>query len=165
MDETNASGVATARDLDLGLYLIVESYVPEDVTCTTDPFFAQLPFTDNDGEEWLYDLNVYPKNQTGNPTIDKLVKSDETGAEYGDIATASVGDILDYQLAIKVPTITSDATKLTKFDIVDTVSEGLSYNGDAKVAIYSSEELAKSGNADRADAIFGEETYRSNYLL
>lgn len=46
MDETNASGVATARDLDLGLYLIVETSVPEDVTCTTDPFFAQLPFTD-----------------------------------------------------------------------------------------------------------------------
>lgn len=156
MDETNASGVATARDLDLGIYLIVESYVPENVTCTTDPFFAQLPFTDNDGEEWLYDLNVYPKNQTGNPTIDKLVKSDETGAEYGDIATASVGDTLDYQLAIKVPTITSDATKLTRFDIVDTISDGLSYNGDAKVAVYSSEELAKSGNADRADAIFGE---------
>ena len=46
MDETNASGVSTARDLDLGLYLIVETSVPEDVTCTTDPFFAQLPFTD-----------------------------------------------------------------------------------------------------------------------
>lgn len=156
MDETNASGVSTASNLDLGLYLIVESYVPEDVTCTTDPFFAQLPFTDADGEEWLYDLNVYPKNQTGNPTIDKLVKSDETGAVYDDIATASVGDTLDYQLAVKVPTITSDATKLTKFDLVDTISAGLAYNNDAKVAVYSNEEAAKSGNADSADGIFGE---------
>lgn len=156
MDETNASGVSTARDLDLGLYLIVETSVPEDVTCTTDPFFAQLPFTDVDGEEWLYDLSVYPKNQTGNPTIDKLVKSDETAAEYGDIATGSVGDTLNYQLAIKMPTITSDATKLTQFDISDTISEGLAYNSDARVAVYSTEEAAKSGNADSADAIFGE---------
>lgn len=156
MDETNASGVATARDLDLGLYLIVETSVPEDVTCTTDPFFAQLPFTDVDGEEWLYDLSVYPKNQTGNPTIDKIVKSDETDAEYGDIATASVGDTLNYQLAIKMPTITSDATKLTQFDISDTISAGLAYNSDARVAVYSTEEAAKSGNADSADAIFGE---------
>ena len=156
MDETNASGVATARDLDLGLYIIVETSLPEDVTCTTDPFFAQLPFTDVDGEEWLYDLSVYPKNQTGNPTIDKLVKSDETAAEYGDIATGSVGDTLNYQLAIKMPTITSDATKLTQFDISDTISEGLAYNSDARVAVYSTEEAAKSGNADSADAIFGE---------
>ena len=38
MPETDAYGHSEARNLELGLYLVVESRVPEDVVNTTAPF-------------------------------------------------------------------------------------------------------------------------------
>ena len=66
--ETDANGRTTATGLPLGLYLIVETYVPENVTCTVNPFFVSVPMTTVDGAEWMYDITLYPKNETGNPT-------------------------------------------------------------------------------------------------
>ena len=77
LPETSATGITSADNLNVGLYLIVETYVPEDVTYTTDPFFVSIPTTTNDGEEWNYDLVVYPKNQTDYPTLDKTVADDD----------------------------------------------------------------------------------------
>lgn len=75
MDETNANGVTSKDNLDLGLYLIVETKVPENVVSTVDPWFVQIPMTDLDGEAWFYDISCYPKNQTGHPELDKLVRN------------------------------------------------------------------------------------------
>ena len=50
---------------------MVETRVPENVTSTCNPFLISLPMTTVDGSEWLYDLTVYPKNQTGNPDLKK----------------------------------------------------------------------------------------------
>ena len=43
-------------------------------------------------------------------------------------ATASAGDVMEYQIISTLPTITSDATRLTVYNFYDTISEGLSYN-------------------------------------
>lgn len=75
MAETNASGVTSKDKLPLGLYLIVETKVPEDVTYTTNPWFVQLPSTDSNGDDWFYDVVCYPKNETGYPTLDKRVRN------------------------------------------------------------------------------------------
>lgn len=75
MPLTDKNGHTSAKDLDLGLYLLVETKVPEEVTTTVNPWFAQLPFTNDQGEEWLYNMTCYPKNQTGNPTFDKSVRN------------------------------------------------------------------------------------------
>ena len=48
MDLTDAQGVTKKDKLPLGLYLIVETKVPEDVTYTTNPWFVQLPSTDSE---------------------------------------------------------------------------------------------------------------------
>ena len=50
MDETNANGVTSKDKLPLGLYLIVETKAPENVTYTTNPWFVQLPSTDSNGD-------------------------------------------------------------------------------------------------------------------
>ena len=71
MNETDATGHTSASNMEQGLYLVVETRVPEMVTSTCNPFFASLPMTTIDGAEWNYDVTVYPKNQTGNPTLDK----------------------------------------------------------------------------------------------
>ncbi|MCD8132554.1 MAG: LPXTG cell wall anchor domain-containing protein [Clostridiales bacterium] len=75
MDKTDENGYTYVEGLELGLYLIVETEVPEQVTETVNPWFVSIPFTDSDGDEWLYDMYCYPKNQTGNPTLDKSVRN------------------------------------------------------------------------------------------
>lgn len=76
MTETDATGHASADQLEQGLYLVVETHVPENVTSTCNPFFVSLPMTTIDGAAWNYDVTVYPKNQTGNPTLDAGLRED-----------------------------------------------------------------------------------------
>lgn len=61
MTETDSTGHAKAENLAQGLYLIVETAVPENVVSTCDPFFASLPMTTIDGKGWNYDATIYPK--------------------------------------------------------------------------------------------------------
>jgi len=140
MAETNTAGHTSASDMEQGLYLVVETRVPENVTSTCNPFFVSLPMTTVDGSEWLYDLTVYPKNQTGNPTLEKTVRENKnyTGKNTGSLtdisdgyahtATASVGDTVDYQIISTLPTITSKASSLSEYTYVDTMSKGIKYN-------------------------------------
>ena len=140
MTETDATGHAYASDMEQGLYLIVETRVPENVTSTCNPFFVSLPMTTIDGAAWNYDVTVYPKNQTGNPTLDKTVREakNSTGKNTGSLtditdgyahtATASVGDTVDYQIISTLPTITSKASALSEYTYVDTLSKGIRYN-------------------------------------
>ena len=140
MTETDATGHTSASDMAQGLYLVVETRVPENVTSTCNPFFVSLPMTTIDGAAWNYDVTVYPKNQTGNPTLDKTVREakNSTGKNTGSLtdikdgyahtATASVGDIVDYQILSTLPTITSKASSLSEYTYVDTMSKGIKYN-------------------------------------
>ena len=140
MTETDTAGHTSVSNMEQGLYLVVETRVPENVTSTCNPFFVSLPMTTIDGAAWNYDVTVYPKNQTGNPTLDKTVREakNSTGKNTGSLtdikdgyahtATASVGDVVDYQIISTLPTITSKASSLSEYTYVDTLSEGIKYN-------------------------------------
>ena len=140
MTETDATGHTSASNMEQGLYLIVETRVPENVTSTCNPFFVSLPMTTIDGAAWNYDVTVYPKNQTGNPNLEKTVRESKnsTGKHNGSLtdikdgyahtATASVGDTVDYQILSTLPTITSKASSLSEYTYVDTLSKGIKYN-------------------------------------
>ena len=142
MTETDATGHTSASGLEQGLYLVVETRVPEMVTSTCNPFFVSLPMTTIDGSEWTYDIAIYPKNQTGNPTLSKTVRENKnsTGKHNGSLtdikdgyahtATASVGDVVDYQIISNLPTITSKASSLSEYTYVDTLSKGICYHKD-----------------------------------
>lgn len=141
MPATDATGMTKAENLPLGLYLAVETSVPEDVNTTVNPFLVSLPMTDSTGDYWNYNVFVYPKNQTNLPDIDKLVSENGT---YADIATASTGDVLSYRVVSKLPTITSKATYLDKYEFVDHLAEGMTYTKDAKVYIYNNANDARN---------------------
>ena len=140
MTETDAAGHTSASGMEQGLYLVVETRVPENVTSTCNPFFVSLPMTTIDGAAWNYDVTVYPKNQTGNPDLEKTVREakNSTGKNTGSLtditdgyahtATASVGDTVDYQIISTLPTITSKASALSEYTYVDTRSKGIRYN-------------------------------------
>ena len=87
MPETDATGHTSASNMEQGLYLVVETRVPENITSTCNPFFVSLPMTTIDGTAWNYDVTVYPKNQTGNPSLDKTVREakDSTGKNNGSL--------------------------------------------------------------------------------
>ena len=140
MTETDATGHTSASDMEQGLYLVVETRVPENVTSTCNPFLVSLPMTTIDGTAWNYDVTVYPKNQTGNPTLEKTVREakNSTGKNTGSLtditdgyahtASASIGDTVDYQIISTLPTITSKASALSEYTYVDTLSKGIRYN-------------------------------------
>lgn len=149
MPETDAYGHSSVSGLAQGLYVVVETYVPENVTSTTAPFLVSLPTTTIDGDEWNYDVVVYPKNETGMPTLEKTLREsqNDTGKHngskdditdgYAHTGTGSDGDVVDYQIISTLPTITSNATALTTYTYVDTLSKGIEYNKqDVKIEWY-----------------------------
>ncbi|MBQ2784935.1 MAG: isopeptide-forming domain-containing fimbrial protein, partial [Oscillospiraceae bacterium] len=161
MDLTDNNGKTIERNLEIGLYIVVEDSVPEMVTSTTNPFFVSLPMTTvsgnvesaspEGGHFWNYDVVVYPKNETGIPTLEKQVRESmkDTGNNNGTDnindgfehnATGSAGDMMEYQILSTLPTITSKATSLTTYNFYDTISAGLTYNKalkDVKIEFFT----------------------------
>lgn len=168
---TDENGHASASNLDLGLYLFVETKTPANVSTTTDPFFVSVPMTDAEGDDWFYDVTVYPKNQSDVlPTLDKKVRQHDDAAlyhktEYADTATASQGDVLDYIFVSRVPRITSEATYLKQFEFVDTMAKGLKYNKDASVYFYNTKEDAEANDTSKAIQTWehGSANFTENY--
>lgn len=152
MDLTDENGYTGAKDLALGLYLFVETKVPEMVTNTTNPFFVSLPMTSvngtnatDGGDRWIYDITLYPKNETSIATLEKTVREsmDDTGKNtatsvitdgFAHTATGSSGDIMEYQIISTLPSITSAATGLAAYNYTDELGAGLTYTkGDVKI--------------------------------
>lgn len=66
--KTGKDGVVKFDNLEIGLYVVIETYKPASVTQAVKPFLVSIPMTRKGdvkkGEEWLYDVVVYPKNST-----------------------------------------------------------------------------------------------------
>ena len=164
MPLTDAYGKTKAENLALGLYLVVETKVPEMVVSTTDPFLVSVPMTSvngtnatDGGTRWIYDITLYPKNLTGIPSLEKALRENQndTGKTdaYAHTATASAGDTIDYQIISTLPSITSESTYLSCYTFVDTLSKGLTYNkGDVVLEFFTdsacTDSVAKWTEAD-----------------
>ena len=178
MLETDEDGKTEANDLPLGLYLLVETKVPEMVVGTTNPCFVSLPMTSVDGgmtngdtngnittggHDWLYDVTIYPKNETGIVTLEKTVREakNDTGKNnasdvitdgFAHNATASAGDTVEYQIISTLPTITSTATNISDYTFKDVLARGLSYNGEVTLEFFKdaacTQSVAKWTEAD-----------------
>ena len=81
--KTDVNGVAEFKNLALGLYLVVETTSPAIVTGPCDPFLIAIPMT-TDGDDWLYDVHVYPKNSTAVGGV-SLVKTGKGGAKLNGV--------------------------------------------------------------------------------
>ena len=169
MPLTDAYGKTKAENLALGLYLVVETKVPEMVVSTTDPFLVSVPMTSvngtnatDGGTRWIYDITLYPKNLTGIPSLEKTLREnkDDTGKTdaYAHTGTASAGDTIDYQIISTLPSITSESTYLSCYTFVDTLSKGLTYNkGDVVLEFFTdsacTDSVAKWTEADGKFAV------------
>lgn len=74
--KTDNAGIAKFENLALGFYVVVETTTPDKVTTPVKPFIVSVPMTTKDGDNWLYDVHVYPKNKTtyGGVTLEKTGK-------------------------------------------------------------------------------------------
>lgn len=135
---TDKNGTASFEGLDLNaLYVFAETDATKavlasdetkkvNVTKVSVPFLVSLPFTGKDGKT-VTELNVYPKNSTGNENIDKEIESVGTTPITGKQANANIGDIITYKVTYSVPV---PENGLADLQIVDTMSEGLTFTND-----------------------------------
>lgn len=76
----------TEAGIPLGLYLVIETKTPDQVTTPCQPFLVSVPMTVKENAkdssyvptEWLYDVHVYPKNKTDYGEI-TLIKKGQVG--------------------------------------------------------------------------------------
>ena len=77
---TDKDGIAKFADLNLGLYVVIETVTPDKVTSPVKPFLVSVPMTQaSNPSEWLYDIHVYPKNGTTYGEV-KIVKTGRVGS-------------------------------------------------------------------------------------
>lgn len=91
------------------------------VTRVSAPFLVSLPFTGKDGYQ-LYDLKVYPKNATGQETIDKKIVEDDKEVTE---TQANIGDKIKYKVTYSVPVSEYGLTNLV---VTDTMGKGLTFD-------------------------------------
>ena len=78
---TDENGIASFTDLELGLYVVVETGTPDKVTSPVKPFLVSVPMTKaSNPSEWLYNIHVYPKNGTTYGEV-KIVKYGRVGSD------------------------------------------------------------------------------------
>lgn len=141
MPVTDEYGHSEASGLAVGLYLVIETRVPENVTSTCDPFLVSMPMTTIDGSGWNYDVTVYPKSRTGMPALEKTVReakaSNDITDGYAPTTSASAGDMVDYQILSTLPAITSEASYLSQYTFMDELPRGIAYNkNDVVLSFY-----------------------------
>ena len=76
---TDKNGIATFSNLDVGMYVVIETAYPDKVTKPSAPFLVSIPMTNPENEsEWMYNVYAYPKNSTSEGTV-TLKKTDVNG--------------------------------------------------------------------------------------
>lgn len=129
---TKKNGVAQFNDLELGLYVVVETTTPPAVTAPVTPFLVSVPMTavstaekNNQGEKWLYDIKVYPKNTTAKGDV-VLKKVGFTGSKTDPEALEGVKFTLQWKnpsgewenVAKCVDQVTNSEGEITVKDLV-----------------------------------------------
>lgn len=135
---TDEKGEASFEGLDLNaLYVFAETDATKavlasdgktevNVTKVSVPFLVSLPFTGKNGET-VKDLKVYPKNSTGEDTIDKKIVE---GTNEKVSTTANIGDTINYKVTYSIPVGENGLKSLV---VTDTMSKGLTFANGVEV--------------------------------
>lgn len=76
--------------------------------------------------------NAEATPKSSKPTVEKKVQDNEDTTEWNDVADYTIGDKVPFQLTGTLPSTLGDY-KTYSYTFNDTLSAGLTYNGDAKV--------------------------------
>ena len=128
---TDATGETKFDNLTLGLYLVQETDAPAQITGKVGDFLVSVPMTNAAGDDWLYDVHVYPKNSStyGEVTLQKK----------GKIGSADATNLKGAQFKLEVqknPTTWEQVLKNNKGEQISTTNDGIlttDDNGKIKV--------------------------------
>lgn len=115
---TAGTGLAQFQGLEIGLYLVVESDTGAPntgVVLGSRPFLVTLPY--NTGNEWNYNVHVYPKNSVAN--IQKEVADDVATAGY-------FGKNVTWTITTDAP-LGGQGTQADSYVITDPLPAGLTH--------------------------------------
>lgn len=139
---TGNNGSTKFKGFDESLYYVEESdtkgaqikdaqgvWKPVTVTGKVDPFFITTPLPHKTANtwEWLYDVNVYPKNDTSDDVARKTPKTPTKLYVADDGST-----IIPWDISIPL-TPPSDNKAYKKIGFIDSLPEGLTYDSVADV--------------------------------
>ena len=150
--KTDKAGKVEFTGLEVGLYLVIETTLPQAVTQKAEPFLVSIPMTrigagedettNPNNEVWMYDVTVYPKNSIaqGNVTLEKK------GVTGSDTANAVSLDGVKFTLYRKSDT---DGTYTAVTDCTDKVTANgqIQFSNLRKGSYY----IMETGYADNAD--------------
>lgn len=155
--KTDENGSAKFPGLAESLYYVEESdtkgaqikddkgvWKPVTVTGKVDPFFitTPLPHKTADSWVWLYDVNVYPKNDTSDDVATKTPKTPTKLYVADDGSTIIPWDI---SMPLTPP---SDNKAYKKIGFIDSLPEGLTYDSLADVKLVKKGKAAGSTASD-----------------
>ena len=119
--KTGKDGVVKFDNLEIGLYVVIETYKPASVTQAVKPFLVSIPMTRKGevkkGEEWLYDVVVYPKNSTTTGNFN-LVKYGVIGNDKGNATLLAGVKFKLEHLKDGVEFNTEDAKKSENWELI-----------------------------------------------
>ena len=128
---SHSFGAGTAND---GIYLVVEKE-HEAVSEPAAPFYLQVPLTNPDGDGFIYDIHVYPKNNIEDgPKVNKDVTSLDNKHD-----TANMDEIVQWIVRAEVPsdlyyTLTDGTAAYARsYVLTDELSTQLDYKGNVSV--------------------------------
>lgn len=151
--KTGENGKVEFTGLNVGLYLVIETTLPQAVTQKAEPFLVSIPMTriganedetaNPNNEVWMYDVTVYPKNSIAQGDV-ILEKKGVTGS---DTAKAVGLDGVKFTLYRKSDT---DDTYTAVADCTDKVTKKgqIQFSNLRKGSYY----IMETGYADNVDA-------------
>lgn len=121
---TDVDGVVTFNNLDLGLYLVLETKLPDLVVEAAAPAIISVPMQkDSDNTvakdqkqpvtEWLYDVHIFPKNSTQYGGVD-LIKKGYTGNNDDGVLSNVTYELYKYEGNDEKPVYTEGASDWKK---------------------------------------------------
>lgn len=138
---TTSTGSVTSPALTPRLYLVVEqtNQTTKDgkTVVPTQPFLVTVPMTDPNGQGWLTDVKVFPKNRTVDATTLSLNPTKAildplpTGTGV-DLTGSSKGEDIRYVLTAAAPTVSAD-NNYDGFVVADKLPAGISTTSDSVV--------------------------------
>lgn len=177
---TKKDGVAQFNGLKLGLYVVVETTTPPAVTAPVTPFLVSVPMTavstaekSNQGEKWLYDIKVYPKNATAKGDV-VLKKVGFTGSKTAAEALAGVKFTLQWKnpsgewenVAKCVDQVTDSKGEITVKDLVKGTYRFIETAGtDSGYIVDKNAEYVFEITEDKTVAIPTDATNKNDYKL
>lgn len=128
---TDASGVATSGQLPLGAYFVREISHPSNVVTPAAPFIVTVPTPADPANltgNWVYDVNVYPKNTVADGPVKNVVNQPNNGVV--------LGAPVEYQVTQLIPQLGAGET-YDKFILTDTLDAKLTPLTTAPVTVKS----------------------------